>query len=95
MNVSDYMDILKAKARSDKELKACLIATQHEPNSLTSFCKIANEAGVPLSAMDIIGYGENAYAAMRRSTNGGGENSPLLDQEDDYYSIFMAELEEL
>ena len=38
-------------------------------------------------------FGEESYAAMRRSTNGGGENSPLLAWEDDYYELFMAELE--
>lgn len=32
---------------------------------------------------------------MRRSTNGGGENSPLLAGEDDYYELFLSELEAL
>ena len=45
--------------------------------------------------MDVIEYGETAYAAMRRSTNGGGENSPMLDGEDDYYDLFLGELQEL
>ena len=31
---------------------------------------------------------------MRRSTNGGGENSPMLAWEDDFYELFMANLEE-
>ena len=44
--------------------------------------------------MDIIEYGEYAYAAMKRSTNGGGENSPLLDGEDDAYEMFLFELEQ-
>ena len=42
--------------------------------------------------MEVISFGEDAYAAMRRSTNGGGENSPLLDGEDDYYELFLAEM---
>ena len=29
---------------------------------------------------------------LPRSTNGGGENSPLLSGEDDYYEMFMAEI---
>jgi hypothetical protein len=29
---------------------------------------------------------------MRRSTNGGGENSPGLSYEDDYYELFIAEI---
>ena len=36
--------------------------------------------------------GEDSYAAMRRSTNGGGENSPLLQGEDDLYEMFLIEL---
>ncbi len=27
---------------------------------------------------------------MKRSTNGGGENSPMLAGEDDFYELFMA-----
>ena len=38
---------------------------------------------------------EDSYAAMRRSTNGGGENSPLLAGEDDLYEMFLVELEDL
>ena len=38
--------------------------------------------------------GEEAYAAMRRSTNGGGENSPMLEGEDDFYELFFAGLED-
>ena len=33
-------------------------------------------------------------ATMRRSTNGGGENSPKLAGEDDFYELFFASLEE-
>ena len=42
--------------------------------------------------MDLITAGEEAYAAMRRSTNGGGENSPMLEVEDDLYELFFAAL---
>jgi len=95
MNVPESLNLLKSKAKNDKDLRKKLLATQNGENQLTSFCKLSTEAGVPLSAIDIIEYGENAYAAMRRSTNGGGENSPMLDGEDDYYELFMAELREL
>jgi len=43
--------------------------------------------------MDVVAFGEDSYAAMRRSTNGGGENAPLLKWENDAYEMFMAELE--
>ena len=42
--------------------------------------------------MDLIHAGEEFYGNMRRSTNGGGENSPKLDGEDDFYELFMASL---
>ena len=42
--------------------------------------------------MEVVNAGEEFYASMRRSTNGGGENSPLLDGEDDFYELFMAGL---
>jgi len=95
MTVPEALEQLKSKARKDPELRARLEQTQDGPNSLSNFCRISTEIGIPLSAMDIIDYGENAYAAMRRSTNGGGENSPLLDGEDDYYELFLAELREI
>ena len=43
--------------------------------------------------MDLGSAGEDFYATMRRSTNGGGENSPKLAGEDDFYELLMASLE--
>ena len=82
MNVADTLEALRNKAMRDPALKKALIETRNHPNSLREFCRISTEAGLPIYDMDIIEYGEFAYAAMRRSTNGGGENSPLLDGED-------------
>ena len=48
--------------------------------------------GCTFSAFDLVTAGEDSYAAMRRSTNGGGENSPLLQGEDDLYEMFLIEL---
>ena len=94
MNVAETLEALRKKALSDPVLKNALLATKRHPNSLSEFCRISIEAGFPLYDMDIIEYGEFAYASMRRSTNGGGENSPLLDGEDDAYEIFLYELEQ-
>ena len=49
----------------------------------------------PLYEMDLIDAGEAAYAAMKRSTNGGGENSPALEYQEDYYEMFLADLASL
>ena len=44
--------------------------------------------------MELVTAGEEFYAEMKRSTNGGGENSPKLDGEDDFYEMFLASMEE-
>ena len=61
-------------------------------NPLSAFCAIARERGIMLYEMDVLTEGEAAYAAIKRSTNGGGENSPVLEGEDDYYEMFLAGL---
>lgn len=95
MDVGEILEDLKEKAIADIELRSKLIATRTMVNPVSEFCKLSTEAGCQLSAMDLINYGEESYTAMRRSTNGGGENSPLLAWEDDAYEMFLAELEVL
>lgn len=92
MTVDEILDIMKNKARADEALREKLLATRSSANPLGDFCAICAECGCPLSVMDLIEAGESDYAAIKRSTNGGGENSPVLDGEDDYYEMFLAEL---
>ena len=92
MELQEALDLLRKKALADAGLKEQLLATQASSDPVANFCKIATDQGCPIGIMDLICAGEEAYAAMRRSTNGGGENSPLLDGEDDYYELFMASL---
>ena len=93
MEVAEILSELLKKAVADEAVKQKLIKTREDKNKVTSFCKVCTELGYPLYEMDLISAGENYYAAMRRSTNGGGENSPLLKGEDDYYEMIFAELE--
>ncbi len=92
MDVDEMLSMLKRKANEDPSLKEALKATRESANPLSAFCAIARENGVELYEMDVLTEGEAAYAAIKRSTNGGGENSPVLDGEDDYYEMFLAEL---
>ena len=92
MNIYDELENLKAQARSDTKLAKALLDTLEMKNPIASFCRIAQEHGCTFSAMDLVVAGEDSYAAMRRSTNGGGENSPLLQGEDDLYEMFLVEL---
>lgn len=94
MDAADTLEMLREKAYADPDLRRKLIATHDSPDPLSSFCAISTAAGLPLYAMDVIESGESAYAAMRRSTNGGGENSPALAYEDDLYEMLIRDLTE-
>lgn len=95
MNCSEMLDRLFEKAKADEDLRKKLIDTKKSDNSLADFCAIATENGLELSVMDMINQGEEFYAEIKRSTNGGGENSPDLDEWNDEYNIFMMRFEAL
>lgn len=93
MNVLDMLDELQKKALRDAELKKAFLETRKEKDMLSAFCRKCQELGYPLYPMDVIQAGEELYAEIKRSTNGGGENSPMLAGEDDLYEMFFAVLE--
>ena len=95
MTVAEILDDLLDMAKADKALKEQLLETKESDNPLADFCKIATDKGLPLTVMDIVNQGEEFYAEIKRSTNGGGENSPDLDFQNDEYSIFMMRLKDL
>ena len=59
---------------------------------MEAFCKVCRELGYEIYEMYLVMAGEEFYATMKRSTNGGGENSPVLSGEDDFYELFFAAL---
>ena len=92
MSITDKLEILLEKANADEGLKKRLLDTRNAKDQLSEFCRIAQENGVDISVMDIVNQGEEFYAEIKRSTNGGGENSPDLEFQNDEYSIFMMRL---
>ncbi len=92
MDVYEVLVELRKLAMKDPEVRKALLATRKAEKPLREFCAISTSCGFPLYEMDLLSAGEDAYAAMRRSTNGGGENSPMLRGEDDYYEIFLSEI---
>ena len=92
MNTVDILNELQKRALKDKELREKFLATESAQEPLDEFCKICREKGYEIYPMDVIIAGEEAYAAMKRSTNGGGENAPMLVGEDDFYELFLAAL---
>ena len=92
MDIPEMLDELKQKALHDENLRQELLATREDPQPLTAFCRKCQEKGYPICEMELILAGEEFYATMKRSTNGGGENSPMLEGEDDFYELFFAGL---
>ena len=93
MNTIELLYALQLKAKKAPEHRKAHFPTRSEKNPVDAFCKKCQEEGYPIYTMDLIQAGEEFYASMRRSTNGGGENSPKLEGEDDFYELFFATLE--
>lgn len=95
MEITEMLEQLIEKAKTDSNLKEKLLNTRNSANPIADFCEIATKEGFPMNVMDIVNQGEEFYAEIKRSTNGGGENSPDLDFQNDEYSIFMMRLKDL
>ena len=93
MNFSDKLEALRLLARRDPKLREELLATRKSEDPLKTFCSVSASRGFDISPFELVSAGEEAYAAMRRSINGGGENHEQLEWEDDYYELLIAELE--
>ena len=92
MNTVELLDQLQHRAWKDENLRRKLLATKDDEQPLTAFCRLCQSLGYEIYEMDVICAGEEFHAAMKRSTNGGGENSPKIDGEDDFYELFLAGL---
>ena len=92
--MEDYGRRSKYIRRITKQsIKRRKVKTEEDP--LSAFCKTCRNLGYELYEMELIAAGEEFHAAMKRSTNGGGENSPMIKDEDDFYELFFANLEEM
>lgn len=94
MTIYEMLEELQEKAMHDPILKADLLSTKLLEDPLFSFCKRCQFYGYEIYPMELVLAGEEAYAAMKRSTNGGGENSPMLEGQDDLYEMFIVALEQ-
>lgn len=94
-NVVEILDELQTRAGKDSDFRKQLLRTRLEPDPVSAFCRTCRAMGYELYEMELIASGEEFHAAMKRSTNGGGENSPMLAAEDDFYELFFSSLESL
>lgn len=94
MTVTDILEKVQKQAYQDPIVMQKLLDTEKSAEPVAQFCEICRELGYELYEMELISAGEEFHAAMKRSTNGGGENSPLLKGEDDFYELFLAGMKE-
>lgn len=90
MDVVTILDELQEKALHNPEIRQKFLNTRKEREPISAFCKVCRELGYEIYEMELICAGEEFHAAMKRSTNGGGENSPMLAGQDDFYELFLA-----
>lgn len=91
MTIADTLENIRQHALIAPDFRQALLQTQSAKEPISEFCRICRENGFELYEMELITYGEAEYAAMKRSTNGGGENSPMMEGQDDYYEMLMLE----
>ena len=92
MNTAEMLQQIQGRALKEEGLREKILATEHTKDPLDEFCKVCQQEGYEIYPMDVIIAGEESYAAMKRSTNGGGDNAPMLDGEDDFYELILAAL---
>ena len=95
MQLEVMFDKILKKAGEDPAFKDRLLDSSKSDHALVSFCKECNAVDIPLYPMDLADADESVYAAMRRSTNGGGENSPHLNWEEEIFGALVDELKKL
>ena len=91
-DVAGMLDELQRRSLKEADVTEKLLATREEKDPLSAFCKACRELGYEIYEMELICAGEEFHAAMKRSTNGGGENTPMLAFEDDFYELFFLQV---
>lgn len=89
--MNDSLTMLLEKAKNDKALTERIYATRTEKNPVNALCELATTEGFPITAAELLYDGEETCAAMCRSVNGGGVETP--DGWDDVYEMFFAALD--
>lgn len=93
-NCMELLDALQHRALHEQEIREKILETRKDTDPFGAFCRTCRELGYEIYEMDLINAGEEFHAAMKRSTNGGGENSPMLVGEDDFYELFMSGIDQ-
>jgi hypothetical protein len=89
-NPAMQLVLLYNEAKKNKELKEKLLATRAENDPTDAFCKVACEAGFPISVGELFAVGQEYSDNQCKSTNGG--NPSPYESFGDTYEAFLASL---
>lgn len=89
--MNQIMRDLLQRARHDQALKKALLDSRKEAEAYAAFCRVATEAGFPMTVEELMGYGQEYSDNMLKSCNGGATYP--FEYLDDMYGMFFAALE--
>ena len=94
MTVAAILEKMMKMANVDPLVKEELMRTRDAEDPVEEFCRYVRSKGFELYEVELIMAGEELNNKIRRCTNGGGENAPQLEGEDDFYEMFFASISE-
>ena len=89
-NIIVELDLLYSDAKKDPLLKERLLATRSADDPMATFCKVACDAGHPITVGELFAMGQESSDNQCKSTNGG--NPYPYDSFEDPYETFLASL---
>lgn len=89
-NITIELELLYSDAKKDPLLKEKLLASRSEDDPMDAFCKIACDAGHPITVGELFAIGQEYSDNQCKSTNGG--NPYPYDSFEDTYETFLASL---
>ena len=84
------LELLYSDTKKDYLLKKRLLATRAMADPMDTFCKIACDAGHPITVGELFAIGQENSDNQCKSTNGGNPNP--YDSFEDTYEIFLDSL---
>lgn len=87
---SQILARLRSLAKADSALRSKLLATRGLLEPMEAFCRLAEEAGCPLTVGELWALGLENSDNQCKSTNGG--NPSPYESFDDEYENFLASL---
>lgn len=89
-NIIIELELLYSDTKKDPLLKKRLLATRLANDPMDAFCKIACDAGHPITIGELFAIGQEYSDNQCKSTNGG--NPSPYDSFDDAFETFLDSL---